>query len=77
MQPTNESRTGNLVRRAEKVSPAKLAAAQYLIAAVLVVTTTVDDILGFLLVGIPWLSNRIWSSSSDSLSQGAPAANTP
>src|ERR1700761_6947735 len=37
MQPTNESRTGNLVRRQEKVSPVKLAAAQYVITAVLVV----------------------------------------
>lgn len=46
------------------------------IAAVLVVTTTVDDVLGFLLVSIPWLSNRLSSWVAGRLSLGAPAASS-
>ena len=46
------------------------------IAAVLVVTTTVDDILGLLLVGIPWLLNRLspWAFGSVSPSDPAPSS---
>jgi hypothetical protein len=60
---------------------ATLAAAQFLdlhtesIAAVLVLTTAADDVLGFLLVGVPWLSSRFSSLALRRLSPN-PAAMT-
>ncbi|KAH2824341.1 hypothetical protein KXV85_000866, partial [Aspergillus fumigatus] len=59
------SRLPLLPRKEIIFAGATLAAAQFWdlhsqsIAAVLVVTTTINDVLGFLLVGIPWLFSRL------------------